>query len=204
MEARSAMSHGDESWRAWLQRIRAGDEDACREFWQQYSPLVARIAQRHLAGAMRRRVDPDSIALSACRTFFRRAQQGHFELPDAESLWRLLCAVTLNKIRMRRRDHLRKKRALDREVPLDVPAGSPADFRGFSTGEPRPEDVVEFEDQLELLVGQLEEDAQRILEFKMQDCTNHEIAEKLRCSERTVRRKMDHVRSQLARLLAED
>ena len=177
------MTDADEAWRALLAGVRVGDDRACQDFWDQYGPLIEKVAERHLAAGVRRRVGPESVMLSACRTFFRRAQGGEFDLPDAESLWRLLCAITVNKVRLKTRFHLRKKRGLQSEEhpdqPPDVPANSPA-----------PEEELEFNDELEKLIAEFNEEERRVLDLKLQQFTNDEIAEKLGCSERTVRRMM--------------
>jgi len=55
---------------------------------------------------------PEDLVQSACRTFLRRAQIGQFRLADSEELWRLLCAITLTKVREQTRFHMRQKRGL--------------------------------------------------------------------------------------------
>ena len=59
--------------------------------------------------------------------FFRRVSSGQFELPDADALWRLMCAITLTKARRAARDHSRQKRGIANEQYLDA---SPTDSVG--------------------------------------------------------------------------
>src|SRR5436305_1791131 len=127
----------DEQWQPWIQRFRAGDPEVVRQFWDQYGPLLHRVAAKHLEGRLRRRVGPEDVVQSACRTFFRRAQGGQFELDDSEGLWRLLCAITLTKIREQARYHMRQKRGLDQEQPLAAGDGLDS-TSGFDVAAPGP------------------------------------------------------------------
>src|SRR4029450_11721998 len=110
----------------WLQALVAGDERTVADFWEQFGERLSRLAQRHLSPRLNRRVGADDVVQSVCRTFFRRARQGEFELADAEALWRLLCVITLTKCRLVARFHRRGRRGLDREQPLDGQPGGVA------------------------------------------------------------------------------
>jgi RNA polymerase sigma factor (sigma-70 family) len=68
-----------------------------------------------------------------------------------------------------------------------------------SGDEPSPEAVVAFLDLLEHFMGDLRENDRRVLEMRLQGWTQDEIARELDCTERTVRRTLDRIRS-----LAED
>ena len=69
-----------------------------REFWERFGAALERLADRHLAGGMRRRLGPEDVVQSACRSFFRRARLGQFQMEDSGALWRILCAITLTKV----------------------------------------------------------------------------------------------------------
>src|SRR3954447_7477702 len=112
------MAEDQDRWQQLIQGLRTGDRQATQAFWDQYGELLQKVAEKHLAGGLRRRVGPEDVVQSACRTFLRRARGGEFRLEDSEGLWRLLCAITLTKIREQARYHLRQKRGLDREQPL--------------------------------------------------------------------------------------
>src|SRR5436190_23084011 len=107
-----------------IQGLRTGDQRAAREFCRQFGDALERLAEKHLPGGLRRRVGPEDVAQSACRTFLRRAGGGEFRLADSEALWRLMCAITLTKVREQTRFHLRQKRGLDLETAADSTASS--------------------------------------------------------------------------------
>src|SRR5580693_7190227 len=140
----------DERWQQLIQRLRSGDRDAARQFCEEYGGALFRVAAKHLPERVRRRVGPEDVVQSACRTFLRRAQGGEFQLPDSEALWSLLCAITLTKVREQTRYHMRQKRGLAQEVHglADAGDGSNPALNAAAPG-PTPAEAAEFTDQLE-------------------------------------------------------
>ena len=63
---------------AWLDDLAEGKPTAVEQFWQRYGESLQRVAERQIASWLRRRVDPEDVVQSACRTFFRRAIEGNF------------------------------------------------------------------------------------------------------------------------------
>lgn len=190
------MAEEEEHWDRLIHGLRAGDQHVVRDFCSQYGALLHRLADKHLPHGLRRRVGPEDVVQSACRTFLRRAQGGEFQLGDSEDLWRLLCAITLTKVREQARFHLRKKRGLDQEV---APTDSAASFMQPVAPGPSPLEAAAFADQFQQLLASLDEEERQVVDLKLQECTNDEVAERLGCSERTVRRILKRVQSQLAR-----
>ncbi len=190
----------DQQWESWVRKLAAGDDAAAVEFWKRYGHRLERVAEGQLAIKLQRRVGPDDVVQSACRTFFRRLQDGQFELADSRALWRLLCAITLMKARKQARFHQREKRGLSVEQALegsdeDAPGSDPA-----SAG-PNPAEEVEFEEVLQQLFATLDEEEQSFVQLKLEQHTNREIAEKLKCSERTVFRILNRVQARMKQVL---
>jgi RNA polymerase sigma factor (sigma-70 family) len=197
------VSAEQERWQRLIDGLRGGDRAVVQEFWDQYGGLLHALADKHLADAVRRRVGPEDVVQSACRTFLRRAQVGEFQLPDSEALWRLLCAITLTKVREQTRYHLRKKRGLDQEIHT---AGSSDDTSGgFQpvAQEPTPAEVAEFADQFQQLLAGLDDEERRVVDLKLQEFTHEEVAQQLGCSERTVRRVLKRVQARLSKISEE-
>lgn len=190
-------------WERLIAGLRAGDRQASREFWEHYGPQLHRVAEHRLPPGLRARVGAEDVVQSVCRTFLRRAQGGEFQLDDSESLWRLLCAITLTKVNEQTRFHLRKKRGMDQEVRL-AGSGPSAPERHVADPGPTPEEAAEFTDFFQNLLNSLEEEERQVVELKLQDLTNDQVAEQLKCSERTVRRIMGRVQDRLQRLLDQD
>jgi RNA polymerase sigma-70 factor, ECF subfamily len=189
-------------WDRLINGLRDGDEAVVREFCARYGEPLQRVAEKHLGAAILRRVGPEDIVQSACRSFLRRARGGEFQMADAEALWRLLCAITLAKVREQTRHHFRKKRGLDREQSLTASPGA----RGRNASEipdphPTPAEAAEFADFFERTFADFDDEERQLVDLKMQECTNEEIAERLGSSERTVRRLLKRVQVRLTRVL---
>jgi RNA polymerase sigma factor (sigma-70 family) len=197
------MAVGDESWQRLIQGLRDGDPDSVQEFCAHYGEKLQRLAEKHLPHGLRRRLGPEDVVQSACRTFLRRAQDGKFQFGDAENLWALLCAITLTKVREQARFHLRQKRGLDREQQLDSdPQASGASrFEPIAPG-PSPDEAAEFADQLQHVLASLDEEERQVVDLRLQEYSTAEMAERLGCSERTIRRLLKRVQAHLARTLS--
>jgi RNA polymerase sigma factor (sigma-70 family) len=186
-------------WRRLIDGLRVGDQRVAQEFWEQYGKLLHQVAQQHLAEGLRRRVGPEDVVQSACRTFLRRAKEGEFQLADSAALWSLLCAITLTKIRELTRYHLRRKRGLNREAHLAAGSeDSGTGNAGPAAPGPSPAEAAEFADQFQQLLASLDAEERQIVELKLQDYTHEEVAQQLGCSERTVRRIVKRVQARLA------
>ena len=190
----------DQQWLRMIDGLRGGNRSVVREFCQCYGKSLERLAEKHLTGGVRRRIGPEDVVQSACRTFLRRAQIGEFELADAEGLWGLLCAITLTKVREQTRFHLRQKRGIDREVhQADLSSSDGPRLFDRADSEPTPAEAAEFADTFTKLVSGLDEEERQLVDLKLQQFTNDEIAVQMGCSERTVRRILKRVQSALAR-----
>lgn len=182
------------------QGLRAGDEQAAELFFRRYHRSLERLAQKHLAPGMRRRVGPESIAQSVCRTFLRRAKSGDLQVDTGERLWRLLCAIALIKIREKVRFHRRRKRGVDREVHESAgeEGVTPAEQLAAS-GEADPAEAAAFAESLEGLVASLNGEERKIVELKLAEVSNEEVAQRMGCSDRTVRRLLNRLEERLER-----
>ena len=186
----------------WARRFVAGDAEVVEEFWQEYGDRLQRLADQHLTTRLQHRVGPDDVVQSACRTFFRRARRGDFELADREGLWRLLCAITVTKVRQQVRFHLRQKRTPQAEVPEDGSGNSSSTGpRDVVDPQSPPDEAVALADQLRQVMDALEAEEQQVVQLRLAECSVPEVAQQMQCSERTVRRMQNRVRSRLAGML---
>ncbi len=194
----------DAAWQELIRGLREGDARIAQQFWDHFSPLLIQRAEGKLNPRLRRRVSPEDVVQSACRTFLRRAQLGQFTLTDSEDLWRLLCAITLTKVREQARFHGRQKRGADREIhalPTPDEERRGAIEHNVTSGEPTPAQAVEFTDFFEQLLASLDKEERQIVELALQDQTQAQIADTLGSSERTVRRVFKRIKTRLSGLL---
>jgi RNA polymerase sigma factor (sigma-70 family) len=191
----------DEQWDTMLRGLVDGDERAYAEFWNAYGNRLNAVARRRLPAGLQRRVEPEDVVQSVCRTFFRRVTQGKLRLSDSESLWRLLCAITLAKTRMQIRFHLQQRRNLNREAKPQA-AGENRSSWQPAADEPGPEEAALFSDQLASILAELAQQEQQVVALKLEGLTNAEVASQLNCSERTVRRITNRLRQRFESILA--
>lgn len=182
----------------WLGQLADGKPDAVEEFWNRYGESLQRVAERQIASWLRRRVDPEDVVQSACRTFFRRAGEGNFSLESKDDLWKLLLTITLNKVRMQARFHSRNRRSISKEQALPEEASlQPAEWDDAI-------EKIELEDMLQVVFPEEDDDRRRVLELWLEGSTQNEIAGQLQCSERTVRRMQDRIRTLLKQYLQKE
>ena len=197
-------SFRDEDWDRLINGLREGDQQACSEFWNNFGPMLEGVARKRLSERLQRRVGPDDVVQSACRTFFRRVSAGQFDLPDADALWRLMCAITLTKARRAARDHSRQKRSMQSEQYLDdTTSDDQRSGAEIPSNDDAPFEAAAFSDQMSVLLGSLSPKECQVLDLKLQNHTNEEIAAQMQCSERTVRRITDQIRSRWSTLFEE-
>ncbi|HEY8668624.1 MAG TPA: sigma-70 family RNA polymerase sigma factor [Tepidisphaeraceae bacterium] len=193
--------HEQQQWLRMIGGLRAGDEAAVREFCQTYAAALHRLADRHLPQGLRRRLGAEDVVQSAYRTFFRRVKGGELQFGEGQDLWRLLCAITLTKVHEQARFHLRKKRGLNREVHAADDSSAGGEMHAAPDTSPSPAQAAEFQDQFERLLQGLSAEERKIVELRLADCDNLEVAERLGCSERTVRRMMKKLQEKLTKSL---
>lgn len=195
----------DMDWDRLIIGLRNGDQQACTDFWNLYGLQLESVAQKQISQRLQRRVGSDDVVQSACRTFLRRVSSGQFDLPDADALWRLMCAITLTKARRAARNHTRQKRGMGNEQYIDNVANQSTnqgfDLPGQSES---PVDAVTFSDSMEKLFANLSPDECQVVDLKLQNHTNEEIADRLDCSERTVRRMTNQIRERWSALFDDE
>jgi len=179
----------------WLNDLVHGRGTAAEDFVAAFGPALEKIAARNMTPALQQRVGADDVFQSVCRTFFRRAAEGQFAVPDRDSLWRLLCAITLNKVKMQARFHSAQRRGRLESASLE---NEDARQSGVSV-----EQAVEFADEFARLLESLPDAEGRVIRLKLDGHSHSEIAAQLQCTERTVGRLLVKARVGLASMLGE-
>jgi hypothetical protein len=88
----------DDSVVAWVKGLKQGDASAVQEIWECYFRRLVLVACRILQATPTGAADEEDVALSAFRSFYRRAREGQFpRLEDRDDLWRLLVTITARK-----------------------------------------------------------------------------------------------------------
>jgi RNA polymerase sigma-70 factor (ECF subfamily) len=185
--------------RSLLRRLRTGQADAPTLLYLRYARRLHGLAETQRSPTLARLVDADDIVQSVFRTFFRRAVQGQYDVPEGEEIWKLLLVIALNKIRALSVHH----HAAKRDVRLT--ASGPAFNRVLGAQPARDEAALSV---LRMVIDQALEglpDAQRrMVELRIEGYEVAEIAESVRRSKRSVERVLQEFRGRLDALLRED
>ncbi len=175
-----------------LARYQSGDAGAASELFHRYERRLARLARSRLAPRLARRVDPEDVVQSACRSFFRRARTGAFALTGRGDLWRLLARITVRKACRSARRHGAGCRAVGREEAAEAERPDAA---------PTPAEAAAVADELAAALAALPSSQRRIAELRLAGHSPGAVALRLGCSARTVRRALDGLRAEMERRL---
>ena len=182
-----------------LARVHAGDEDAAAAVFHRYLDGLIAMAATHLSHRLARRLDPEDVVQSAYRSFFTKARDGRYVLQRSGDLWRLLVGITLHKLQHQVQRHTAGKRALAKEQRATSSDDSEAGQVDLAVArEPTPLEAAALADEVESILRQFDADKRPILELRLQGHNQAEIADQLKCSERTVRRVLDQVKKILS------
>jgi RNA polymerase sigma factor (sigma-70 family) len=190
-----SMATSDDSVACWLGPLQRGDEEAAQQLWQRYYDRLVGLARRKLRD-QRQHEAAEDVALDAFDSFCRSAHQGRFpQLTDRDSLWRLLVMITARKAAHHRRDARRLKRGGPDAGSGPVGNDQEATLEQIVSREPTPEFAAEAADQCRHLLRRLAApELQSIALWRMEGYTVEEIAQKLACDARTVKRRLDLIR----------
>jgi RNA polymerase sigma-70 factor (ECF subfamily) len=175
-----------------LEALQTGDEEAARQLFDRYAAQLVLLARKRISQRLAARIDAEDIVQSVFRTFFHRCKQGQFHFEEPDDVCKLLARITVHKTFRQIAFHRRAKRDAGQEAPRGQDAQEM--LMRLLTAEPTPEETSAFLDQLEHLLARLEPQERRILEMRMQGYATGEIAQELGIDERTIRRRMEHVR----------
>ncbi len=180
----------DDAITVWLGQLQAGELAAARPLWEKYFHRLVGLARKRLRAAPRRAADEEDVALSAFDSFCRRAEAGQFPyLTDRDSLWRLLAEITMRKAGHFVRDARRLKR-YGQVKPLDSEV-----FDEVLACEPDPALAAEVMEECNRLIAALQEpELRQVALLRMEGYSVDEIATKIPCAPRTVKRKLKLIR----------
>jgi RNA polymerase sigma-70 factor (ECF subfamily) len=182
--------------------LRGGDPVAARQVFDRFARRLAGLAAARLPAAARGRLDPEDVAQSVLRTFFRRQAAGEFTPDHWDALWSLLAVLAARKCGHHVAHLFAGKRDAGREVPLGVGSDSSPTLEPADRS-PSPSEVAAFRETLGLVLDGLTERERAVVELRLQGHTVPEVADRVGASERSVHRLLAGVRARLASAAAE-
>ena len=196
-------SESSSSFQGLIDRLHAGDQNAAAEVFCQYSGRLVSLANRKLDSLLRQKLDPEDVVQSVFRSLFRQQAAGQLVLHDREHLWALLVTMTLRKCG-RKLDYFHAaRRDVRQEVSLATNDESFLSCLALAR-EPTPDEVVALSELVEQMMEDLDGRDRDIVNLALQNHTVNEIKTAVGCSERTVFRVMERVKSRLRKQQLED
>jgi len=185
-----------------IQFLRAGNaaerDLAARLISQRYFRDLLELARNNLNQRIRRREDEEDVLQSMYKSFCLRQQRGEFDLASRDALWKLLVTITLRKARNAAKKQMREKRDVGREQTIsdqdDGESGQWA-LEQMDAG-PSPAEAALLNEAQELRLEVLDDaELRQIALWRLEGYTNGEIAARLDCTERSIERRMERIRS---------
>jgi DNA-directed RNA polymerase specialized sigma24 family protein len=194
--------HDDGSVTCWIGDLKAGGDSAAQHLWERYFHRLVHLARARLRTARRAGAveDEEDAALSAFDSFCRGAALGRFpQVADRDDLWRLLVVITVRKVLGQLHRQAAQKRGGGRLAGESaLIAADAAEICGFdwvAGDEPSPElAAIVAEEYRRLRDGLKSEGLRQVLDLRLEGYTREEIAERLGCAERAVKRKLELIR----------
>jgi RNA polymerase sigma factor (sigma-70 family) len=182
----------------WLAQLRSGNREAAEQLWERYFARLVEFARHQLRGTSRGDADEEDVALSAFHSFCQAANRFP-RLNDRHDLWQILVMLTARKAyQERRRQQARKRGGLaGPEGPRcsGTALGEDQELDEIIGTEASPEFAVQVAEEFQTLLEALpDEDLRLVARLRLESHTNAEIARRLRCSERSVERKLALIR----------
>jgi RNA polymerase sigma factor (sigma-70 family) len=184
----------------WLYNAAKGDSLSAQRLWERYLDRFIGLAAYRLRNSPKRLADEEDLVLTVFDEFLRKARQGIYpRLESREDFWQIVVQIT----ERRAIDQRRRARAYEQHVSgesvlglTDNSSQSDSPPLNLATSiEPSPDEAVAFAEELAMLLSRLPTDELRsVVQCRLAGMTDNEIAQRLRCSLRTVERRLNQIR----------
>src|SRR5271165_447180 len=186
-----------------IQLLRSGDkterELAALLIWRRYFRDLLELARNNLNKRVRRRADEEDVLQSMYKSFCLRQQRGEFDLAGRDALWNLLVTITLRKARNAAKKQMRDKRDIAREQTVadrDESESAHWALEQMDAAGPSPAEAAVLNEALERRLQALADpELRQIALWRLEGYTNREIADWLDCTERSIERRLERIRS---------
>lgn len=178
-------------------RARAGDQAAWEELFRTCYPKVVRVVRRKLDRPLRSLYDSTDFASDVMKSLM--ANLDRLDFPSMDRLMSFLAQVAEQKVidEYRRRHTL--KRDVSRERALVTDDGTDLRPLVLASADPTPSQVAQADEVRERLLAGQEEPERVVIELKMQNYSNAEIAVKTGWNLRRVQRFFEKLQETLWR-----
>lgn len=186
----------DQSITGWIDQLAQGNARAAEQLWQHISQRLEEFARHKLDVHTRRRYDEHDAANSAFHSLCRGLAEGRLEAENRDAFWGLLAVITSRKVASERRSLNRQKRGggTVRGESGFAEFGD-AGINAIDGNQMTPDVLAEVSESCDQLLDALpDETMKQIVLLKFQGATNGEVASELKCTRRTIERKLERIR----------
>ena len=163
------------SFTDFIQRIRAGDDQAAEELVRRYEPIICREVRLRIEDErLNRAFDSMDVCQSVLASFFIRAATGEYDLEDPQHLVRLLVTMARNKLASKVRQEHREKRD-NRRVKVTDPEA----MDELLDEQPSPSEILSRRELLERMRSSLTDEEREISDLRGQGLGWEEVAERM-------------------------
>ncbi len=163
-----------------------------------YTRLIA-VVRGRISPKYQAKVDAESIANSAMKSFFREYTGDRLAVSDWQDLWNLIAKIAFHKLSNRIRKHRQKKRSAEGgEADVSYNGQEGADFAGS------PELEVIASDLYSRLVEGTGPEERMVLDLSLQGYLVREVAAEIGVSERTVIRVRKELQRKMEKMMSAD
>lgn len=180
-----------------IERMRQGDSDAARIIYERFSAELLATTRRRISPRCRTRFDAEDIIQSVFRSFFARQASHPWDIRNWETLRAILKVMARRKCGRQIVRHQSQRRSVEREVPLDVAGDLRVSASRILVAQSAESHAISRE-RLERALANLSDRECEILRLFIDFYTPVEIADRLGCATRTVRRAVDKFRHLLS------
>jgi RNA polymerase sigma-70 factor (ECF subfamily) len=178
-----------------FQQMLQEDAGAESALFHRYVERLLMLARSRMSPQLRVRVDEEDVVQSVYRSFFARAREEKFVLERSGDLWRLLAAITLNKVRSQASFHGAAKRNANQEQP--PPAAGESALSPLPGDGPAPDDVLVLQEEVQHIMQLLIPLHRQVIELRLQGDSVEDIAAAIGRTEHQVRRVLKRVHDEL-------
>lgn len=184
--------------RSLLLRFQAERSDtAATTLYLRYAIRLIQFTRSKMSHGLKAKVEAEDIVQSVFRTFFRRAGQGEFAIPDGGELWRLFMVVALNKIRNTAIYHKAAKRDAGKTISAEDFSALP----DHSEDGANQQALMFLQSSIDDLLNGLDPIHKRIVELRLEGHEVAHIAQQVGRAKRSVERVLQSFRSELESVL---
>ncbi len=180
----------------WIDQLAEGNQQAAEQLWQHIFQQLEEFARKKLDMQTRRHYDEHDAANSAFHSLCRGLTEGRIEAENRDALWGLLAVITSRKVAAQRRYWKRQKRGGGAVRGESGFAGlGDIGIDGVDGQQQTPDVLAEIKESCAQLLDTIPDEAmKKIALLKFQGVTNGEVANEMKCTRRTIERKLERIR----------